>query len=84
MIYHVCLDTLEGAQVMEDLGCRTFNVRDCTRERWDTHRRTVQCERKATELAKRRTGRYEPYSMESTRHPAWLPAQPSWTRRGAP
>lgn len=53
------IDTQEGAEVMHDLASRTFNIRDMTRDRINLTLRTVQCERKATQLNKKRNGRYD-------------------------
>lgn len=55
----VPLDTCDGAEVMYGLACRTFNIRDMSVDRVNMQMRTVQCERKATELRKRKDGRYD-------------------------
>ena len=61
-------DVIEGAEVMHDLACRSFNIRDLTRQRWHTLHRTVECEKKGTDLMKRRKGKFDvkPYQQERT------------------
>jgi integrase len=60
-------DTCAGAEVMYGLACRTFNIRDMTVDRVNLQLNTVQCERKATELNKRRGGRYDVKAIGTNR-----------------
>lgn len=63
----VSIDAIEGAEVMCDLACRTFNIRDLTRERLHLGTQEVECEKKGTDLMKRRKGKYDLKRYETGR-----------------